>query len=422
MKTNTTEQNVHRLRPVNQEKNSGSLRGNWLSLIGPGLITAALVFGPSKITITTKLGAEYGYTFLWAVALAIFFIAIFTVLSSRIALATEQSMLTTMRQKWGRTVSVAVGVGVFLVTASFQAGNSIGVGIALGDATGTTPVYWIVASNLVAVGLLFFRAFYKVLEKIMILLIALMLVSFITTVFLSKPDIGSIAGGYIPSIPQGSFGLLIALVASTFSIVGALYQSYLVQEKRRLNPKLNQKASSGLPGILILGIMSSMVLICAAAVLHPAGIKVTSTLDMARALEPLYGHYAAQLFLSGLFAASFSSLIGNASVGGTVLGDALGYGSRLSSPAVKILIALVMIIGAGIAIAFGRLPLELIVVAQSVTILVVPFIGIAMFLLSNDPTIMGKHTSSTSMKLMALLGLLVLIALAVINVKELFFT
>ncbi|HOA38287.1 MAG TPA: hypothetical protein PKJ36_07800, partial [Flavihumibacter sp.] len=39
----------------------------WVRSLGPGLITAALVFGPSKITITSKLGAEFGYALLWAI-------------------------------------------------------------------------------------------------------------------------------------------------------------------------------------------------------------------------------------------------------------------------------------------------------------------------------------------------------------------
>ena len=142
---------------------------------------------------------------------------------------------------------------------------------------------------------------------------------------------------------------------------------------------------------------------------------------MAKALEPLFGNYAATLFLVGLFGASFSSLVGNATVGGTLLGDAFGYGSQLNSKVVRIFIALVMIIGALIAIKFGKLPLELIVFAQSVTIFLVPFIGIAMYAISNDEKIMGKYKNSLSVKIIGFFGLLILVCLACINVKELFF-
>src|SRR3712207_7235222 len=39
-----------------------------------------------------------------------------------------------------------------------------------------------------SISLLFFRSFYKVLEKIMIMLIMLMLFAFLTTLFLVKPE------------------------------------------------------------------------------------------------------------------------------------------------------------------------------------------------------------------------------------------
>lgn len=396
------------------------LKKGLLSL-GPGIITAALVFGPSKMTITSKLGADYGYSLLWIVIVAIFFMTIFTMLGARIGVATQQSLLTTIRQKWGHAAAVAVGMGIFLVATSFQAGNSIGVGIAVAEASGTSATLWIVIFNLLGISLLFFSAFYKVLEKLMIFLVALMLFAFVTTLFFARPSIAGIAGGLIPELPAGSTGLVIAFFASCFSIVGAFYQSYLVQERIKVNPEIREKRSNSLTGIIILGIMSAIVMICAAAVLNTKGIKVNNASDMARALEPLFGSAAATFFLIGLFGASFSSLVGNATVGGVLLGDALGKGSQLNSKPVKLLIALVMIFGAAIAIKFGKLPLELIVFAQSVTIFLVPFIGIAMYAISNDRKIMGTQVNTWFTKILAALGLLILLFLALSNVKELFF-
>lgn len=404
-----------------QQNSTGSNFMKWLRSLGPGIITAALVFGPSKITIATKLGADYAYSLLWVVAVAIFFMLIFTSMSARIGIATNRSLLTSIREKWGKGVAAAIGIGVFLVTASFQAGNSIGVGIAVGELTQTSNIPWIIAFNLLAMGLLFFRGFYKTLEKIMITLIALMLVAFFTTVFLVKPDVKQMVSGYVPLIPAKSLGLIIAFIASSFSIVGAFYQSYLVQERRRIYPGVKQKSTDSITGIVILGIMASVVLICAATVLFPAGIKVNNATDMAKALKPLLGNYASRIFLCGLFSASFSALIGNAIVGGTLLGDAMGFGNQLSSHIIKYLIGLVMLIGASVAIIFGKLPLQLIILAQSVTILVVPFIGFAMYAISNNGQIMGEHKNSTSIKIIGFIGLLILVILAGVSVKDMFF-
>lgn len=393
----------------------------WLLTLGPGIITAALVFGPSKITITSKLGAVYGYSLLWIVVVAIFFMIIFTNMGARIGLASKNSLLTTIREEWGGKIAIIIGIGIFLVSTSFQAGNSIGVGIAIAEASGTSPALWVVVFNLAGIGLLFFRGFYKTLERLMILLVGLMLFSFLSTLFFAKPDIAQVVKGFVPSIPLGSEGLIIAFMASCFSIVGAFYQSYLVQERKKLNPSVGEETrNSSVTGILILGAMSAIVLICAAAVLNPQGIQVSSASEMAKALEPLFGNYAADLFLIGLFGASFSSLIGNATLGGTLLSDSMGFGSHLSTKITRGLIGLVMVCGAAIAILFGTLPLKLIVFAQSITIFLVPFIGIAMYSIANKTRIMGKRKNSAAIKVFGALGLTVIIILASYNVYDMF--
>lgn len=393
---------------------------SWLGVVGPGMITAALVFGPSKVTITSKLGADYGFDLVWIIVVAIFFMVIFTTMSARIGMASDASFLTLIRNKWGKAAAVASGIGVFLVCASFQAGNSIGIGISIAELFNSSPEPWIIAFNIFGIGLLFFRSFYKVLEQIMIGLIILMLAAFLVTLFLTAPPIGQIAGGLVPTVPAGSLGLIIAFMASCFSVVGACYQSYLMQERRRIRPGERQAGRDSIPGILILGVMSAIVMICAAAVLHPQHLTVNSGSDMAKVLEPLFGNYASAFFLIGLFGAAFSSLIGNASLGGTLLSDALGMGSRFDSRVVRALVALVMIVGAIIAIVFGSLPIQLMIFAQKVTIFVVPFIGIALYFIANDEKIMRGLKNTTAVRIFGALGLFILIGLAVRNFQTLF--
>jgi len=58
-----------------------------------------------------------------------------------------------------------VSIGIFLVCTSFQTGNSVGVGIAIGELTNTNNNIWIIFFNWVCIALLFFRSFYKVWKK-----------------------------------------------------------------------------------------------------------------------------------------------------------------------------------------------------------------------------------------------------------------
>src|SRR5690606_26799754 len=261
-----------------------------LNILGPGIITAALVFGPSKMTITSKMGADYEYSLLWIVLVALFFMGIYTAMCSRIGVIHDKSLLTLIKQRFNKGIGVAIGVGVFLVATSFQAGNSVGVGIAIGEATGTHMSIWIIMFTVLAIALLFFPSFYKVMEKLMLTLVLIMLGCFIATLFLADIHAERFLSGFTPSIPTGSLGLVIAFTASCFSLVGAFYQTYLIQERRRLNQagvNIKSSARGAYTGVAILGFMSASVLVCAAAVLFPKGIHVGSAAEMGKALEPL---------------------------------------------------------------------------------------------------------------------------------------
>lgn len=389
--------------------------------MGPSIITAALVFGPGSLTITSKLGSLYGYDLLWVLVISTLLMITFTGMGARIGIATNQSLLHTFRQKWGKWASLLTGFGIFFVCASFQAGNTIGAGLAFAESFQTSTVPWIILISLSAISLLFFKSFYRILEKVMIIMVGLMLVSFIFTLLVTQPDFDQVLKGLIPSVPGDALILVIALVASSFSIAGAFYQSYLVQEKGWQREEVKKVKQESFSGITILGLISGMILISSGAILHPQGIEVNAATDMGKALEPLYGNWATGIFMLGLFGASFSSLIGNATIGGTLFADALSLGRDLNSKPVKFLIMIVIVIGAIVAIAFGKLPLELIIFAQGVTIFVVPFIGIGIWLIGNNEGIMGNLTNKTPSKVTGAIGIVVLILLAVSNIYTLFF-
>jgi manganese transport protein len=407
------------MQVIKENKVVSATKNWWLSL-GPAIITAALVFGPGSLTITSKLGAVYGYSLLWVVVLSTSLMIAFTQMGARIGIATNQSLLKTIREKWGKGISIFIGIGFFMITTSFQAGNSIGAGVAFAESFNTSAIPWIIFVTLSGISLLFFKSFYKILEKVMIAMVGLMLISFLFTLLLARPDLLNVAIGLIPSIPDGSLILVVALTASSFSVGGAFYQAYLVQAKGWKKPDKPKVIRESFSGIFLLGFISAMILVSSGAILRPLGVDVTMATDMGKALEPLYGQFATSIFMLGLFGASFSSLIGNATIGGSLFADAMSLGSDLNSKKVKFMIMLIMVIGAVVAIVFGRSPLELIVFAQGMTIFVVPFIGIALFSIANDKALMGTLVNRRASKIWGIIGLFVLFALAIGNFNRIF--
>lgn len=393
---------------------------NIWALIGPGFITAALVLGPGSLAVASKIGANFEFKLLWVVPVCILCMSAFTIVATRIGLYLEKSLIQEIKSKYGKPLSLIIGIGLFIVAASFQAGNSIGAAMVFSELFSTSSMPWVFGISVASIGLLFFESFFKILEKIMIALVVFMLFSFLTTLFISQPNWSALVDQFNFTLPVGSELLTVALVASSFSIAGAFYQSYLVQEKgwHKESSKLHERES--ISGILILGIITATVMLVAATVLFPKGIQVNSATEMGMALEPAFGKYASIVFMLGLFAASFSSLIGNATLGGVLLADALNIGNQLKSQNVRYVIMSVIIVGAAVAIIFGRLPIQLIIMAQGFTIIVVPIIGIILFLMAIDKSKNENMPFGFGLKFVMLIGLIILVLLAMANVYSIF--
>lgn len=407
--------------PQNTEmKSNQSSFSRFLKLLGPGLITSALVLGPGSITLSSKIGAIYGSQLVWTLILAVILMACYTEMSARIGLAGKKTFIGIAKDKWGKVPAIFIGIGAFLVCASFQAGNSIGTGIAIEAITGVNSKTWIIIATVLAIGLLFFSNFYKVLEKLMLILVVIMLVAFLITTIVVKPSFSDIFGGLVPSLPDGSIGLIIALFATSFSIVGALYQSYLVREKGVHVGQAKETMAEAFFGIFLLGFISFLIMITAATVLKPAGIVVNNAIEMAEILRPSFGGFAVFVFVLGLFGASFSSLVGNATIGGGLLADGLGLGHKLSSMKVKIAIITVMLFGSIIALIFNGAPVNLIIFAQGVTIFVVPFIAISILIIANSKEVMGDLKNGVTSNILGGIGLIVLVYLAYNNFVNIF--
>jgi len=246
----------------------------------------------------------------------------------------------------------------------------------------------------------------------MIGLVSIMLVSFLITVIVSSPNWLQVFNGLLPRVPQGSGILGIAIIATSFSVTGAFYQSYLVQAKSWKNNDFKACRIESITGIVMLGFISSLVLIAAGSVLYSNGISVNTAADMGKALEPLFGSTSYIIFMIGLLAASFSSLIGNATLGGNILADTLKLGKTHQQWSTRVIIMILIVIGSSLAIAFSELRLRLIVFAQGFTILIVPVVAFVILKITNSKSVMGGYKNSMIIRSIGLLGIVFLLFLA----------
>ena len=97
--------------------------------VGPGFIIASVVLGPGSITVASRIGSEYGYSFLWVIFIAAIFMITYTSMGARFGVMNSKSMLQTIADSYGRWFAVLIGISAFLSASSFQFGNNLGIGI-----------------------------------------------------------------------------------------------------------------------------------------------------------------------------------------------------------------------------------------------------------------------------------------------------
>lgn len=165
-----------------------------------------------------------------------------------------------------------------------------------------------------------------------------------------------------------------------------------------------------IPGIIAPGIMTALVIMVASAVLGKTGAEAGTINALASVFEPLAGPIGSMVFALGLFGAAFSSMIANATAGGTMFSDALGRGAKAGSPTARIVTGIILAFGLVSTLSFQSSPVGLIVIAQSLTVLIAPLLGVLIVIMANKTSLMGDLRNKWWQNLFAIIGLIAIVA------------
>ncbi len=393
---------------------------NWWRSLGPGIITASVVIGPGSIVVSSSVGATFGYGMLWALLITGSFMLLFTAMATRIGVLKQESALTQTARIYGRWLAVIVGILAFTVCASFQMGNYLACSTALETLTGVDGTLWIGVVGVVAFVFVFAaRQLYRWIERVMMALVLVMLASFVVNLLIARPDLLGILSGLVPrGWGLEATGLMAALVATTFSVIAALYQSTLAQQKGWRADDLSRAVRGSLRGVSVLIVVTFMIMITSATVLQ--GEQIRDAAHLAAQLEPLLGSTAVVLFSLGFLAAAFSSTIVNAMVGGGLLADGLGLTANVNAWSTRVFTGIAMVVGliAGVYLMKAGTPIDGIVLAQKSTILAVPLCALVIILLANHPRVVGDHRMPWWANTWAGFAFLVLCGMSVFRIWE----
>ena len=385
-----------------------------IAMMGPAFIVGAWQFGPGNLVSAVQAGSLYSYSLIWVIALSTILMVAFADMSIRVGIMSSGSLVETIKKTLGKPTGMAAGLGVFSITLCFSVGNAVGAGLGLSLVLGGSPVRWTLACSVLVATIMFARQAYRVIEKVVLVIVALMGISFIITAIITQPDwMAAGTGAIVPEIPSGVGLLLVALVGTNFSLNAAFYAGYASRERGLRRDQYHETTiADTIPGIVAPGIMTALVIAASAAVLSGKGGPEGATLQQFSAvLEPLAGEAGRTIFALGFFGAALSAMIANATAGGTLLSDGFGWGNRLSSWRVRLGVLGVLTVGATVTVlAQGTSPVKLIIVAQALTVVVAPFIGILLIILSNNRRLMGDLSNKWWQNVAAAVGVVAIFA------------
>ena len=299
--------------PQTTQTGPDDTRPRW-RLIGPGLIVAATGVGAADLVATMVAGSRYGYALLWAVVLGCVMKIVLVEGAGRYSLATGRTIFEGW-QTLGRWTTWYFGPYIVIWGFVYGAAAMAGTGLALHSlfpALGVT--WWGVISALVGLAVVWTGKYVR-FERVLSALVLLMFVSMVVAAALTLPNLGQIASGLVPLLPDGSTIYVLSLAGGVGGTITLAAYGYWVREKGwRSESAMRVMRLDNVTAYVVTGLFVIATLIVGAELLYSAGIAVDTgsqgLVQLGDVLAERYGTVAGTVFVVGFWAAAMSSLVG----------------------------------------------------------------------------------------------------------------
>ena len=388
----------------------------FLSVMGPGIITANVDNDAGGITTYSVAGAHFGYSTLWIFVPMILALVIIQEMCSRMGVVTGKGLADLIREKFG--VKITFWAMAAFLLSNFTNTISEFSGIAASCEIFGVSRYISLPISAVIIWWIVVKGTYKSVEKIF-LFACVFYVAYVATGFLVHPSWKMVAKETIS--PQFTFNkayilMLMGIIGTTIAPWMQFYQQSSVVEKGISIKDYKYARLDVIIGGIIVSVVAMFIVISCAATLFKSGIRIETAKDAALALEPLAGKYCSTLFAFGLLNASvFSAMILPLATAYSVcegLGWETGVDKRLKeAPQFYFLFTALIVLGAGV-IMFPRINLiAVMLLSQAANAVFLPFVLIFMLLLINDKRLMGQYRNSKFFNIIAWSTVVIVISL-----------
>jgi len=395
----------------------------FLSLLGPGLVTASADNDAGGIATYSIAGARFGYSMLWMLLLITISLAVTQEMGARMGIVTGQGLAALIRERFRLKLTV-LAMGAMLV-ANLATTISEFSGIASSFQLFGASKYYTVPLAAFFIWLLVVRGSYKIAERVF-LVFSTFYLTYIISGFMAHPDWGeALHNTVVPSfeLNTGYVLLFIAVIGTTITPWGQFFIQAYVVDKGISIKHFRYTRTEVILGAIITDVVALFIIVACAATIYKSSGDIETADQAAAALAPLAGRFASTLFAFGLLNASVLAAAILPLATAYAVCEAFGFESGVNrsfreAPVFHGLFTLTIALGALVSLIPNLPLLKIMMLAQDVNGLLLPLILIFVMFIINDRGIMGEYANSRRHNLVAGLttgGLILLSLLLVIT-------
>jgi NRAMP (natural resistance-associated macrophage protein)-like metal ion transporter len=370
----------------------------FLSIMGPGIITANIDNDASGITTYSVAGARFEYALLWTLIPTTVALIVIQEMVARMAAVTGKGLSDLIRENYGVRSTFYMMTVLFIANFGTTVADFAGWAASM-EILGFSK-YFMVPLGALFIWFLVVKGSYRFVERIL-LIACLLYFGYVFSGFMAKPQWSRVV--YSTFVPQIQWNaefimLSIAIIGTTITPWMQFYLQSSIAEKGITKEEYKASRLDVFIGCSITDIVSFFIIVTCATTLFPLGMRINEASEAALALKPLAGNYAFLIFAVCLANASLLGAIIVPLATSYYICEALGWERGVNKTfrdAPQFMwIYTFMIVIAVIVILIPDAPLVFLMVLSSVLNgMLLPFVLIYALSLVNNKKIMGEYVN-----------------------------
>jgi len=413
-------QEVYRTIPID---GTGFFR-KLLAFAGPGYLVAVGYMDPGNWATDLAGGSKFGYALLSVVLLSNLMAVLLQGLASKLGIVTGRDLAQACRDHYPRPVAIILWVLCEIAIAACDLAEVIGSAIALQLLFNLPLPIGVLLTGLDVLLLLALQGRgVRLLEALVITLIATIGFCFLFEILLAHPSVAAVAKGFVPTrdivANRDMLYIAIGILGATVMPHNLYLHSSIVQTRRYQETSDGKREAvrfafiDSTIALTFAFFINAAILIIAAATFHTSGhAEVAEIGEAYKLLTPLLGAGASAAFAIALLASGQNSTLTGTLAGQIVMEGFLNI--RLRPWLRRLITRLIAIVPAVIvAIFYGQSgTAHLLILSQVILSLQLSFAVVPLVMFTSDREKMGRFANS---RLVALLAWAAAIVIAGLN-------